>query len=137
MDKYLKIINKILKILFIVFVVVLTVPILYITISGWLSYIFHINILGSNFHEYFAIESSQLSNYQIFWILGQTLFLLSCFISTFLMSKTWWFYYIWSVLIIEFIITNLERLNLTDLYFWVPLIYTIILYLINRRIKKD
>jgi len=136
MDKNLKIANKILKTVYIIGSIIFTVPLLYIIISGWISYVFNINVLGADFRQFFGIAGSQLSTYQLLWIMGQTIFFSLLFISIFFINKTWWFYYIWLVLVIEFIITNLQRLNLLDLFFWTPLIYTIILYFVNRKIKK-
>jgi hypothetical protein len=136
MDKNLKIANKVLKTVYIIGAIIFTVPLLFDIIFGWISYIFNINVLGADFHQFFGIAGSQLSTYQFSWIMGQAIFSSLLFISIFFVNKTWWFYYIWLVLVIEFIITNLQRLNLLDLFFWLPLMYTIILYLVNRRIKK-
>lgn len=136
MDKNLNIINKILKSIYIIGIIIFTVPLLYTLISGWVRYVFHINVLGADFHQFFGITGNQLLTYQLFWIIGQTLFLFLLFISIFLINRVWWFYYIWLILIFEFVITNLQKLNLIDLFFWIPLIYTIILYFINRKFKK-
>lgn len=136
MNKNLEIVNKILKLVYIVGVIIFTTPLLYTLILGWVSYISHTNVLGTDFHQFFGIVSNQLSTYQLFWIIGQTLFLFLLFISVFLINRVWWFYYIWLILVIEFVITNLQKLNLIDLFFWIPLIYTIILYFVNHKIKK-
>ena len=127
----------VLRILYVVTAGIISAAMLYVLIPGWISYIFGIQVLGSDFHQFFGVASNQLSTFQISWILGQTLFFILILISAFLIHLKWWFYYIWSILIIEFILTNLDKSNLTDLFFWIPLVYTVVLFALDRKILKN
>lgn len=120
MDKYLKTVNLILDIFFVLIAM---------TLGASLLFGLAISLISS-------LVDNQLSSLQILWISTQILFLFLIFTSPSLMKKKWWFYYIWIILIIEFIILNIHKIALVNLYLLVPLAYTFIFYLINKRVKK-
>lgn len=136
MNQHLATLNKILKYLFIVAAIIFSAPYLWLLISGLTSYFLKIDVWGADYHTYLSFDGDKLSSFQLSWIISQTTFLLLIFISVFFMDKKWWFYYIWSILIAEYIFTNTQRSDLFDKYFWVPMIYTVIFYLIDIKNKK-
>ena len=120
MNKYLKTVNLILDIFFVM---------LAMTISASLLWVLILNLIS-------GIVEKQLSILQILWIFTQIIIMFLILISPSLMKKKWWFYYIWIILIIEFIILNIHRVALVNLYLLVPLAYTFIFYLVNKRVKQ-
>ena len=132
----MKILYSILKYVYILGIIAFTLPTIYLITGGFLSYFFDINIIAdhsSSFGKDLPIKS-------LIWFAEKWISFIALFISIFLIKRKWFFIYVPAIIIINaifgLILINLNPKIAFDLFFWIPLIYIGIFYLVNKKIHE-
>lgn len=139
--KKIKILHSILKHIYCLGVVIFTLPYILIIAGGFISYYFGINLIA-DYHSAFGGEGDKLPIQSLMWFAEKIMFLVGLFVSIFFIKKKWFFIYVPAIIVFDailgLIMVNLSPRIAFDFYFfWIPLIYIMVFYFVDRKYQNN